>query len=336
LTELSFLSGYRTLLTFYWWTAPLAWLYAIPVERFMSAGDATATNLWFLAAVSVWRVLLITRALSVWLGASFVGMFFIVMFFADTVAVLSAYFSPWPIFNVMGGVRLSAADDAVLGALLMVTFFGGMSWIVWAVAAVVVIARRSPRWLLAAQPLVASRVSAALWILGVMLIVFGLGLLPTGQPEQQHRSHVENLLRVGQLDAAAEYATELTRDDFPPVWDPPPRLGYGEEQPPILDVLAAAQGHGAPKWFREIYVEKLAQDPSRMLWDTIHDENELNAAEFERVLSVLENDVPAESFKRTEEWYELVSIAEDKRFDIELRERLRKYLGIEDAANEQK
>src|SRR5688500_7580372 len=28
-TELGFLDGYRTLLTFYWWTAPLAWLYAI-------------------------------------------------------------------------------------------------------------------------------------------------------------------------------------------------------------------------------------------------------------------------------------------------------------------
>jgi hypothetical protein len=262
-------------------------------------------------------------------------MFFIVMFFADTVAVLLAYLSPWPIFNVMGGVRLSAVDDAVLGALLMVTFFGGMSWIVWAVAAVIVITRKSPKWLLAAQPLVASHVSAPSWLLGGMLIVFGLVLLPIGQPEQQNRSHVENLLRVGQLDAAAEYATELTRDDFPPVWDPPPRLGYGEEQPPILDVLAAAQEHGAPKWFREIYVNKLAQDPSRMLWDTIHDENELSATEFERVLSVLENDIPAESYKGTEEWYELVSIVEDKRFDIELRERLRDYLGIESAADAQ-
>ena len=64
LPELSFWAGYRVLLTFYWMTAPLAWLYAIPVERFMSPGDATAANLWFLAAVSVWRVLLITRALS--------------------------------------------------------------------------------------------------------------------------------------------------------------------------------------------------------------------------------------------------------------------------------
>jgi hypothetical protein len=66
-----FWSRYRTFLGLYWMTAPLAWLYAIPVERFLSAGDATTVNLNFLACVSLWRVILITRVLSILFTASF-------------------------------------------------------------------------------------------------------------------------------------------------------------------------------------------------------------------------------------------------------------------------
>lgn len=325
--ELTFWHGYSTLLTFYWWTAPLAWLYAIPVERFLSAGDATITNLWLLAAVSVWRVLLITRAVSVWLGASFIGMFFIVMFFADTVAVVLALVSPKPIFNVMGGVRLSHADRAVLDATLTVIFLGGMSWVVWLAGAAIVIGKKSPPWSIASGQSAGRRVSAPLWALAGVLIVLGLGLLPFGQSEQQHRSHVEGLLRAGQLDAAAQYVNGTTRDDLPPVWDPPPRVGYGEDTPPVLDVLDAIEKQGAPAWFREMYLEKIAQDPSEMLRDAMPNQGESNWGEFERVLSVLENSFPAESFKRTEEWFALRRIADDERIDAPLRERLAEYLG---------
>ena len=37
----SFLSDYLVMLRLFWMTAPLAWLYALPVEGFLSAGDAT-------------------------------------------------------------------------------------------------------------------------------------------------------------------------------------------------------------------------------------------------------------------------------------------------------
>ena len=69
-TKLRWWTGYRTFLTFYWMTAPLAWLYAVPVERFLDPGlgNARPTSS-LLAIVSVWRVLLITRAISVWLDA---------------------------------------------------------------------------------------------------------------------------------------------------------------------------------------------------------------------------------------------------------------------------
>ena len=49
-------------------TAPLAWLYAIPYERFLSPVGATRANLWTLGLVAAWRVLLIIRVLVVLLS----------------------------------------------------------------------------------------------------------------------------------------------------------------------------------------------------------------------------------------------------------------------------
>lgn len=44
-------------------TAPLAWLYALPVERWFDIGTAISMNLWFLAIVAFWRVCLLGRFL---------------------------------------------------------------------------------------------------------------------------------------------------------------------------------------------------------------------------------------------------------------------------------
>ncbi len=44
--------AYFSFLALYWMTAPLAWLYAIPYERFLSPLGATKANVWTLALVS--------------------------------------------------------------------------------------------------------------------------------------------------------------------------------------------------------------------------------------------------------------------------------------------
>lgn len=325
----SFIEGYRTLLTFYWWTAPLAWLYAIPVERFMSPGDATAANLWLLAIVSAWRVLLITRALSVWLSAGFVSMFVLVMLFADSVALLLAYLSPWPIFNVMGGVRLSAPDAVVLNALLTVTIFGGISWFIWFAAAIAVISKRQPTWGPVDRASSERRVSIPLWLAAGVSLLLGAALLPLGQPEQQRGHYVQQQLKSGNLDEAVQYVSRFEQDDFPPVWDPPPRLGYNEESPPIGAVLDAIERHNAPRWFTEIYVEKLSQDPSDILWDAAPHGAEADAAALKRALDLLEKYKPAASLDLDQRW-NLEYFAKVAAIDNESRRRLNAYLGMND------
>lgn len=54
---------YVTLLAAVSLTSPLAWLYAVPVERWFDVGTAISLNLWFLAIVAGWRVALLARFL---------------------------------------------------------------------------------------------------------------------------------------------------------------------------------------------------------------------------------------------------------------------------------
>src|SRR5678815_281742 len=67
-----FLSGALAFLGLFWLTAPMAWLYAIPYERFLSPVQAVEANLWTLAFVSLWRVLLMSRVLAVLYRAAFI------------------------------------------------------------------------------------------------------------------------------------------------------------------------------------------------------------------------------------------------------------------------
>src|SRR6185503_2799832 len=49
----------------FWMTAPIAWLYAIPVERFLDTYHAAQANIALLGIVSLWRVLLMSRIMAV-------------------------------------------------------------------------------------------------------------------------------------------------------------------------------------------------------------------------------------------------------------------------------
>ena len=98
-----FAPTFVTFLSLYWMTAPLAWLYALPVERLMSAGKATLANLYLLGLVSIWRVALMTRVVNVLFGTGVVAAFWLVMLFADTFALAILFLTPVPILNLMGG-----------------------------------------------------------------------------------------------------------------------------------------------------------------------------------------------------------------------------------------
>ncbi len=120
--------SYRNVLLFLTLTAPPAVLYAIPVETFMDAGAARATNAWFLAVVATWRVALLAvflkRAAGLSLGAVVVAT---LLPLTIIVVALSTLNLEHVVFDVMSGIREEERgpnDDAygVVFLLSMLSF----------------------------------------------------------------------------------------------------------------------------------------------------------------------------------------------------------------------
>jgi hypothetical protein len=246
--------SYRSLLTLYWMTAPLALVYAIPVERFLSAANATHANLWLLGLVSLWRVLLITRALSVVYRVNFFRALFPVMLFADTVALFFLRLTPIPIVGLMGGIRLSESESLINGTAWMVGSLGILSWPIWAVGAVAACNNSWEVINLADVP--PGPVSRSLWLVAGAAVVIWALVLPFTQPEQQLRRQAEVALRSGRIREALLLMSAHERGDFPPHWDPPPRIAYREESPDIIEVQEHVDVLPVKAWVREIYAEK--------------------------------------------------------------------------------
>lgn len=276
--------SYGAFLGLYWMTAPLALLYAIPVERFLSAGDATRANLWLLGLVSLWRVLLITRALSVVYQVNFFRPLFAVMLFADSVALVLLKLTPIPVISFMGGIRLSESEDVIFSTAMMVTIVGVCTWPIWLIGALIAC---NKSWRL--ENLAAHRpppVALHLWLAAAAVIGVWLLFLPVTQSEQQLRRQAENDLRGGRIREALLLMTGHERGDFPPHWDPPPRVGYREERPDITDVVEHFDVLPVKAWVRQIYVEKFSNwlrgESESGVWQS------LDAKQAERRLAIIE------------------------------------------------
>lgn len=98
--------SYRNVLLFITLTAPPAVLYAIPVERFVSADAARVANAWFLAVVATWRVALFSvflkRAAGFGIGTVIVAT---LLPLAIIVIALSALNLEHVVFEIMSGIR---------------------------------------------------------------------------------------------------------------------------------------------------------------------------------------------------------------------------------------
>ena len=256
-----FLSRYRSFLGLYWMTAPLAWLYAVPVERFLSPADATVANLWFLGIVSLWRVLLITRVFSVLHSprdgaASPASFFFVVMLFADSLAVFLVGFIDLPVLVLMGGVRLTETESVLADTKLLVTFFGVLTWPIWLIGTLAVASGKTPWSWANADLSIRHPISAPVKCLAAASVLVWIAVLPWTQPEQQLRGSVERDLREGRYREALTTMSAHQRDEFPPHWNPPPRIGSARERPRILKIVVALSLNDAP-WVRELFIDKL-------------------------------------------------------------------------------
>lgn len=256
-----FWQGYMMFLALFWMTAPLAWLYAIPVERFYSAADSVRANLWLLGIVAAWRVVLITCVISVLYRCRWLAAFFIVMLFSDAVLWVVLVVTPMPILSIMGGIRLTESEGVLLGTQFMLRILGTLSAPIWLFGTIAVLCRK-PSNAMAWERLeldhgARSPIHATVWVLsGASLLVWAI-ILPTTQPPQANRHTVESLLSQNDLADALRFMSARQPDDFPPHWDPPPRVGYGEDVPDLWKILALVDGDDVAPWVRAIFKDKV-------------------------------------------------------------------------------
>jgi hypothetical protein len=254
-TRRTFWSEYRSFLGLFWLTAPLALLYGIPYERFLSPLGAVQANLWTLAVVAAWRVALMTRVVAVFTGRSTTASFFLVMLLADAVAIAALFSVPVPTLQVMGGIRLTEAESLLQSTAFLAGAGAFLSSIVWVVGAL--IAWATPIERVPDIGASTARAPRGLVALAVGAIAIWLVFLPSTQREQRLRSDAERMLRGGEIARALAFMSQHDRDAFPPAWDPPPRIGWPEpERPAVMDVMKVLAAEPTAPWVREVYIDK--------------------------------------------------------------------------------
>lgn len=249
-----FWPAYRSFLTLFWLTAPLAWLYAIPYERFFSEVGAIQANLLTLALVAFWRVVLMVRVVSVITDLHWASSLPLVLLFADGVALTAVSVMPIPIITGMGGIRHSAAERWINGIAMVIRIFGGLSIFIWAIGALASWIVSRPTWKVPIAEGAAAPAKSIWAVVGASLLVW-IPIMPFTQREQQLRWQVERELRAGRIAEGLDFMSAHSPSDFPPHWEPPPRVGYREKRPHILDVVEFLQDHVVANWVRERYVE---------------------------------------------------------------------------------
>ncbi|MCA9047544.1 MAG: hypothetical protein KDA89_02380 [Planctomycetaceae bacterium] len=329
---------YRQFVTYVWLTGPMAWLYAVPVERFLSARDAAAANLWFLAAVSVWRVMLISRVISVRNRTSFPAALVRVLLVADTFVLIGLFFTPLPVFNIMGGIRLSPRDQLILETAFSV---GAVAVVLWPVLLVGNIMLRSggvkdsaaelpvhavadssntsaatsekPTSFVESSTLPNSTVGGAVWTAVIVLVGVSVCLLWQAQPEQQRRTTAESLLRSGRIASGLEYMSQFESHDFPPHWTPPPAVNWREMRPhPVSEAVVAIEGNYKP-WVRSACLNNFMNYFGFDDW-SYHQWTRLNDSQLHSALNVLQtaNDLDPEFVEAN--LRKLRTFAEDNRY----------------------
>ena len=196
-------------LTFAWMTAPCAWLYGIPVESMTDLVTATKWNIAFLAIVSLWRVVLMTRAVAVLAGVENFRAFVLILAPAAFEAMVGSAFKGMSLVGIMGGVRLPPHTKVLLDATQFV--MGASFWIFVATFALCCIvpgrallplsrpSTSSPR-----GPAILAAVAFAAWVL------IAAPFYPLAANQQQ----LETLIWRRNFDGAVEFASARQRTDF--------------------------------------------------------------------------------------------------------------------------
>ena len=195
-----------------------------------------------------------TRVITVVYDVHPVPALFLVMLFADAVVIAVMGLAPMPVIDIMGGVRGTAREALLAAVAFNVSVLAILSAPVWILGALISLVGFRPMWPIASHP--KPERSRGLLIVASASIVAFAPLLVWAQPEQALRHRVERQLLSGRISDGLAVMSAHEYADFPPDYNPPPRLGYRETKPSMDDVRAAMRENWPAEWVAQAYLHK--------------------------------------------------------------------------------
>lgn len=264
--------SWRGFITCYLLTAPAAWLYAIPFERFFDETTATRCNLTTLTIVSCWRVLVITRVAAVLYRRPYGLMLFPVLLFSSTATILGTA-SPIHLVELMAGIRLTEVEQLVMQFRGIWAATALWTWPFALIGSIFVLSTRpaaaaglapaptAPTPLnVYVQPIGLSRAVTWTAIASIFVWILPIAIPARGpQSEQRLRHEVETRFARGEVESSLRFLAIHAQNKFPPHWQPPPR-GLGiHEQVSLIDVVERLDLLGPTHWSRQDYVDRVVR-----------------------------------------------------------------------------
>lgn len=239
-----FLGRWRSFMGLFWMTSPVAWLYAIPVERFFDSLTAAKANLTLLAIVSLWRVLLMTRVIQFLSGVhAFIVLLWVL--FAAGVEILVVFFFGGAfakaLMSGMGGMRNSPEETLIVQSLSAV--FGVVFWVTPVVLILAaVIGRNSSGTDFPTPKRSEFRVG---WLVMFALLWLAAAVLP--QIELSRNVQLEKLFRAGKHREALDYLAARQPTEFAPSRVLPPNAFEWEIFTELPECFGVVQTNDPPR-----------------------------------------------------------------------------------------
>jgi hypothetical protein len=248
----SFWRDWPAFMGLFWMTAPVAWLYAIPVERFLDPIQAARANVALLATVSLWRVLLFARVVQVIGSVRYRDALRWVLMAAAIETAVIIFFATFgeAIMRGMAGLRYSPAQE-VLYRALNIAFTGAIGVGAIAIFIELVFGREAPRSRLPVQ----RGDTLPRWFLAGVT-VFWMGVAVLSQPGVRRTAHVEALMNSGQFREALDFLASHPPDQFAPGRPLPPR-GYEWSTFTQVPGLVSALQTNDPAWVQDHVIGQL-------------------------------------------------------------------------------
>ncbi|MFN0066700.1 MAG: hypothetical protein ACKVYV_03595 [Limisphaerales bacterium] len=235
----------------FWMTAPIAWLYAIPVERLLDSIGAAWANVSLLGIVALWRVLLFSRVVQVTAAVRFRDAITWVLFAASVeVGALGGLGFLKAVASGMGGLRHSPEEEILVavGSLAMIAAMP-----LFLICAIASSYLRLPN---SAQRLPVRKPGNIPWRFLAAAAAFWLALALLAQPAVHRSATADRLVREERHREALDFLAARQPTAFAPARPLPPRVHERETFRQLAGLLAAVRGD-EPEWPRQHLLRRL-------------------------------------------------------------------------------